>query len=177
MARRSDPVPALGFPDIRESLSRASKGGVLEAGELRDCAIVLTMMAELEYYAESHKDETQRLAQLLAPLRTTKALQGVLRAIEGAIQADGAMKETASPELRRLTHHAQGLKQEMRDHLERILHSRRYEEVLQESYFAQREGRYVIPVKADMRGEFLASFTMYLRAEPPCFWSHGSWLS
>ncbi|MBL8073317.1 MAG: endonuclease MutS2 [Nitrospira sp.] len=148
----SDPVPALGFPDIRESLSRASKGGVLEAGELRDCAIVLTMMAELEYYAESHRDETQRLAQVLAPLHTTKALQGVLRAIEGTIQADGAMKETASPELRRLTHHAQGLKQEMRDHLERILHSRRYEEVLQESYFAQREGRYVIPVKADMRG-------------------------
>ncbi|MBH0207508.1 MAG: hypothetical protein HP495_03075 [Nitrospira sp.] len=148
----SDPVPALGFPDIRDSLSRASKGGVLEAGELRDCAVVLAMMAELERYAESHKGETHRLAQVLEPLRTTKVLQGVLRAIEEAIQPDGAMKETASAELRRMTHHAQGLKQDMRDHLERILHSRRYEEVLQETYFAQREGRYVIPVKADMRG-------------------------
>ena len=148
----SDPIPSLGFPDIREPLSRASKGGVLEAGELRDCAIVLTLMAELERYAESHKGETQRLAQVLEPLRATKVLQGVLRAIEAAIQPDGAMKETASPELRRLTHHAQGLKQEMRDHLDQILHARRYEEVLQESYFAQREGRYVVPVKADMRG-------------------------
>ena len=62
------------------------------------------------------------------------------------------MKDTASPELRRLTHQAQGLKQEMRQHLDQILHSRRYEDVLQESYFAQREGRYVVPVKADMRG-------------------------
>lgn len=148
----SDPVPALGFPDIREALSRASKGGILEAGELRDCAIVLAMMAELERYAESHKSETLRLRQVLEPLRATKALHGVLRAIEGAIHPDGAVKETASAELRRVTHHAQGLKQEMRDHLERILHSRRYEEVLQESYFAQREGRYVLPVKADMRG-------------------------
>jgi DNA mismatch repair protein MutS2 len=148
----SDPVPALGFPDIREALSRASKGGVLEAGELRDCAIVLAMIAELERYAESHKGEAQRLAQVLEPLHATQALRGVLRAIEAAIQPDGAMKETASPELRRVTHHAQGLKQDMRDHLERILHSRRYEEVLQESYFAQREGRYVVPVKADMRG-------------------------
>jgi DNA mismatch repair protein MutS2 len=148
----SDPVPALGFPDIRESLSRASKGGVLEASELRDCAVVLAMMAELERYAESHKSEAQRLAQVLEPLRATKVLQGVLRTIEAAIQPDGTMKETASPELRRLTHQAQGLKQEMRDHLDRILHSRRYEEVLQESYFAQREGRYVLPVKADMRG-------------------------
>ena len=148
----SDPVPALGFPDIRESLSRASKGGVLEASELRDCAVVLAMMAELERYAEFHKSEAQRLAQVLEPLRATKVLQGVLRTIEAAIQPDGTMKETASPELRRLTHQAQGLKQEMRDYLERIFHSRRYEEVLQESYFAQREGRYVLPVKADMRG-------------------------
>jgi DNA mismatch repair protein MutS2 len=94
----SDPVPALGFPDICEPLSRASKGGVLDAGELRDCAVVLTIMAELERYAEFHKSETQRLAQVLEPLRATRALQGVLRAIEGAIQSDGAMKETASAE-------------------------------------------------------------------------------
>lgn len=148
----SDPVPALGFPDICEPLGRASKGGVLEAIELRDCAIVLTMMTELERYAESRKGVAQQLAQVLEPLRATRVLQGLLRTIEGAIQPDGSMKETASPELRRVTHHAQCLKQEMREHLERILHSRRYEEVLQESYFAQREGRYVIPVKADMRG-------------------------
>jgi DNA mismatch repair protein MutS2 len=40
----------------------------------------------------------------------------------------------------------------MRQQLEQILHSKRYEDVLQESYFAQREGRYVVPVKTDMRG-------------------------
>ena len=68
------------------------------------------------------------------------------------IQSDGSIKDTASPELRRLTHHAQGLKQEMREQLDQILHSPRYEDVLQESYFAQREGRYVVPVKTDMRG-------------------------
>ena len=40
----------------------------------------------------------------------------------------------------------------MRHRLEQILHSRRYEEVLQERYFAQREGRYVVPIKAEMQG-------------------------
>ena len=148
----SDPVPALAFPDIREQLTRAMKGGVLEAGELRDCAMVLTVMAEMERYASSHTSEMPVLSQVLEPLRTTKSLTGVLRAIEGAIQPDGAMKETASMDLRRLTHQAQELKSEMRERLEHILHSRRYEEILQESYFAQREGRYVVPVKADMRG-------------------------
>ncbi|MBX3300934.1 MAG: endonuclease MutS2 [Nitrospira sp.] len=148
----SDPVPTLGFPDIREQLTRSRKGGVLESGELRDCAIVLALMAEMERYAELHKAETRALARILEPLHAATSLRTVLRAIEGAIQSDGSMKDTASPELRRLTHQAQELKQEMRQTLEQILHSRRYEEVLQESYFAQREGRYVVPVKADMRG-------------------------
>jgi len=148
----SHPMPALAFPDIREQLTRSRKGGTLEAVELRDCAVVLALMAEVERYAESHTAETQALARVLAPLHDTKSLCGILRAIERAIQSDGSMKDTASPELRRLTHQAQGLKQEMRQHLEQILHSKRYEDILQESYFAQREGRYVVPVKTDMRG-------------------------
>ncbi len=148
----SDPMPALTFPDIREQLIRSGKGGALEAVELRDCAVVLALMADVERYAESHQGKLQALAQVLEPLHVTITLKGILRAIEGAIQSDGSMKDTASPELRRLTHQAQGLKQEMRQQLEQLLHSKRYEDVLQESYFAQREGRYVVPVKADMRG-------------------------
>lgn len=150
----SNPMPALTFPDIREQLTRSRKGGMLEAGELRDCGVVLTLIAEIARYAESYKDATSALARVLARLHEAKSLRGILRAIEDAIQSDGSMKDTASPELRRLTHHAQGLKQEMRQHLEQILHAKRYEDVLQESYFAQREGRYVVPVKADMRGRF-----------------------
>lgn len=151
----NDPLPTLVFPDIREQLTRSEKGGVLEPGELRDCSIVLTLMSEVEHYAESRKAETQTLARVVKPLHVSTGLRVVLRAIEGAIQLDGSIKDTASPELRRLTHQAQGLKQEMRQHLEQILHSKRYEDVLQESYFAQREGRYVVPVKADMRGRIL----------------------
>ena len=148
----SEPVPALAFPDIRDLLIRASKGGVLEAHELRDCAIVLSLMEEVEQYVARHLVEAQALAQVLEPLHFVKGLRAIKLAIDAAIQPDGSIRESATPELRRLTHHAQDLKQEMRLHLDQILHSRRYEEILQESYFAQREGRYVVPVKADMRG-------------------------
>jgi DNA mismatch repair protein MutS2 len=41
----------------------------------------------------------------------------------------------------------------MRQRLETILASKRYAEVLQERYFAQREGRYVVPIKDEMRGK------------------------
>ena len=148
----SDPLPAFGFPDVREQLLRARKGGVLEAAELRDCGLVLTLLSDVERYGVVHQDEIRALGRIFESLHLTQGFRGVLRAIDAAIQADGSLNERASPELRRLTHHAQGLKQEMRQQLEQLLQSRRYQDVLQESYFAQREGRYVVPVKTDMRG-------------------------
>ena len=36
-------MPTLSFPDVRETLARASKGAVLETHELRDHAIVLSL--------------------------------------------------------------------------------------------------------------------------------------
>ncbi|MCC6139252.1 MAG: endonuclease MutS2 [Nitrospira sp.] len=152
LSEGGDPAPVLAFPDTRELVERASKGGVLEALELRDCGLVLTRMAEVARFCARHAQEAPAVAALADSLRSTGELQAITRALDAAIQPDGAIKESATPELRRLTHAAQELKQRMREQLERILHSSRYEEVLQESYFAQREGRYVLPVKTDMRG-------------------------
>lgn len=147
-----EPFPPLSFPDIRDCLTRAGKGGELEAHELRDCGIVLALMEDLDRYMLRQQAHMPALARVVAPLRSTRSLRGLKLAIEVAIQPDGSIRESATPELRRLTHRAQDLKQEMRQHLEQILHSPRYADVLQEHYFAQREGRYVLPVKADMRG-------------------------
>lgn len=152
LSEGSDPVPVLSFPDARELVERAGKGGVLEALELRDCGLVLTRMDEVARFCARHAHEAPTVVAMADGLQSTRELQAVVRALDAAIQPDGAIKESATPELRRLTHAAQELKQRMREHLDRILHSSRYEEVLQESYFAQREGRYVLPVKADMRG-------------------------
>jgi DNA mismatch repair protein MutS2 len=148
----SDPVPAMSFPDIGDLLVRAGKGGVLEAQELRDCGVALGLMDELSRYLARHRLEIRALARIAEPLQSVRELRPLRHAIEGAIQPDGSIKESATPDLRRLTHHAQELKQDMRRHLDQILHSQRYADVLQEFYFAQREGRYVVPVKAEMRG-------------------------
>ncbi|HEX7765318.1 MAG TPA: hypothetical protein VF443_01295, partial [Nitrospira sp.] len=152
LSEGSDPPPVLSFPDARELVERAGKGGVLEALELRDCGLVLTRMEEVARYCARHAHEAPMVVAMAEGLQSTRELQAITGALDAAIQPDGAIKESATPELRRLTHAAQELKQRMREQLDRILHSSRYEEVLQESYFAQREGRYVLPVKADMRG-------------------------
>jgi DNA mismatch repair protein MutS2 len=148
----SEPFPVLVFQDIEEFTMRAAKGGVLETQELHAVGVVLALMEDVAAYMGRHQQKAPTLGILADSLPVVNDLLALRAAIETAIQPDGSVKESATPELRRLTHHAQGLKQEMRHRLDQMLHSRRYEDVVQESYFAEREGRYVLPVKADMRG-------------------------
>lgn len=145
-------LPILAFPDVRDPLARAKKGAVLEVHELRDCAIVLELLEENGRFVGRHQHDAPTLVSVANPLLSVGELRPVKIAVNAAIHPDGSIKESATPELRRVTHQAQGLKQQMRHQLEQILHSHRYEEIIQEQYFVQREGRYVIPVKADMRG-------------------------
>lgn len=148
----TDPVPTLSFPDIREPLARASKGAALEAHELRDHALALALWDEAQRYLGRHVQDAPTIAAAAEVLRSGRELKGISHALDVAIHPDGSIKESATPELRRLTHHANDLKQQIRHQLDQILHSRRYAELLQEQYFAQREGRYVVPIKIEMRG-------------------------
>ena len=148
----TDAMPTLSFPDVREALARAGKGAVLETHELHDHAVVLSLWEEVQRYIGRHALETPVLASAMDALRSGSDLRGIRQALDTSIQPDGSIKESATPELRRLTHHANELKQQIRHRLDQILHSRHYAELLQEQYFAEREGRYVVPIKIEMQG-------------------------
>lgn len=148
----ADPMPTLSFPDVREALARAGKGAVLETHELRDHAVVLSLWEEVQRYLSRHMLEAPAVAAAAHALRSGSELRGIRQTLDASIQPDGSINESATPELRRLTHHANDLKQQIRHQLDQILHSRRYAELLQEQYFAQREGRYVVPIKIEMQG-------------------------
>ncbi|MGH7183794.1 MAG: endonuclease MutS2 [Nitrospiraceae bacterium] len=147
-----DALPTFAFPDIRDPLARAWKGASLEVHELRDCAVVLELLEESGRFVERHRHDAPALVSVTHSLRSVEELRTVKAALDAAIHPDGSIKESATPELRLSTRQAQSLKQQMRHDVDQILHARRYEEILQEKYFTQREGRYVIPVKADMKG-------------------------
>ena len=147
-----DPFPVLRFPDVAEWLGRVAKGACLEAHELRDIALVLVLVDDVQRYLLRHQADAPAVGALAVQLGPVEEYRGLSRALQAAIDPGGSMRESASPELHRLMQRANDLKQQMRHRLDQILHSRRYEEVLQEHYFAQREGRYVVPIKAEMQG-------------------------
>jgi DNA mismatch repair protein MutS2 len=152
----TEPFPGLNFPDLREVLGRVAKGAMMEAQELRDLSIVLGLAAEVHRYLDRRRQSAPALWAIgvsLESLRSSQPAGHLKWRIDGCIDPQGNIRESATPDLRRLMHHAQALKQSMRRRLESILASRRYADVLQEQYFAQREGRYVVPIKAEMRGK------------------------
>ncbi len=148
-----DPFPALSFPDVREAVDRAFKGAPLETHELRDVSTGLGLGADVIRYLGRHRDATPALSSVALPLEAFFDLHQLKVSIDRSVDAEGNIRESATPELRHLTHHAASLKQQMRHRLDTILASKRYAEVLQEHYFAQREGRYVVPIKDEMRGK------------------------
>ena len=148
-----DPFPSLSCPDLRAVFGRVSKGALLEAHDLRDVSAVLGLTFDVVRYLGRRRESAPALWEAAAPLSELAHLHHLKERIDRCVDAEGNIKESATPELRRLSHHVQDLKQQMRRRLESILASSRYADVLQESYFAQREGRYVVPLKADMRSK------------------------
>jgi DNA mismatch repair protein MutS2 len=151
LSEGEDLLPATSFPDIRDLLGRAVKGAVLDAVDLRACSTAIGVGRALVRYVERRQGQAPALWAAAQPMAGLAALRPLHEAIDRAVDEEGHIRETATEELRRLSHHAQGLKQQIRRRLDAILASARYAEVLQEQYVAIREGRYVVPVKAEMR--------------------------
>ncbi len=151
LAECGDPFPSLSFPDFRNSLDRVTKGAALDAHELHNLSVVLGLTVEVSTFLERRRDESPALGAVAAPLEHRPGVHHLKVGIDRAVDAEGNVRESATPDLRRLSRHAHDLKQQMRHRLEGMLGSRRYADILQEHYFAQREGRYVLPVKAELR--------------------------
>jgi len=112
----------------------------------------LELIVDVQRYLLRHQADAPTISVMADQLGPVVEYRRLSVALNNAIDPDGSIRESASPELHRLVQRANDFKQQMRHRLDQILHSRRYEEVLQERYFAQREGRYVVPIKAEMQG-------------------------
>ena len=144
------PLSPLNFPDIRPILGRAAKGGVLDGLDLRDISLVLSLSHSTKRWLESHRED--------CPTVSTKAVQleelpWVRQTIDHCVDPQGHLRESASPVLQELTQKRHNLRQVMRRRLEHLVSSHEFEERLQGQYFAERENRYVIPVKAERQHE------------------------
>ena len=135
-----------GIKPVGESLYRADRGGALNTRELLDIAGVLRCARRVrEYFSEG---EPTAIDHFFYALRGNHYLE---ERITTAILDEDEIADNASPELADIRRHKRNAAAKGRQILQKIISSQSYSKVLQETIITQRDGRFVVPVKAEFR--------------------------
>ncbi len=142
----SVPFPAVQFEDSSQALEKVEKGGVLDLKTLRNLSVLIHVAGNARRALVANQRTIPTLFSYYASLPD---LSGLRRIIDGCVSEEGEILGHASPTLQDALRVAQELKQRIRHRVERMVSSPHYRELLQEPYYAQRENRYVLPIKAE----------------------------
>jgi DNA mismatch repair protein MutS2 len=139
-----EPIPARALPDMGRTLPRIAKGGVASGEELRDIVLLLGATDELRAYAERQRGARERLADALS---SDPELARLGELLGDAIERDGSVADSASPKLRDARRRVGEVRRELGTRLSQLM--RRYEDVLRDQFWTERDGRFVLPVRSD----------------------------
>ena len=139
-----------GAHDVRPHAEKAALHGVLEPAELLEIHSTLVAVRTL-------RGNIGRLAQqypLLADLtRRMYDPARLVNEIVRCISPRGEIADTASPALAAVRREARIVHDRLQGRLQEILTNAVARGVAQEALITERDGRYVIPIKADFRGQ------------------------
>ena len=136
--------------DVTEALLRAERGGALTLSELLSVAHVLAVMRELRDYRGGERNLPSALDGYFEVLYENRELERTL--IENIISPDD-LADTASDELYALRRKIIRLGEGIRDRLEMMIRSPEYVKYLQEPIVTVRDGRFVLPVRAEFKAQ------------------------
>ncbi len=137
-----------GIKPVAESLYRADRGGALNTRELLDIAGVLRCARRVQDYHNGASGERTAIDHLFRSLRGNHHLE---ERITSAILDEDEIADNASSELADIRRHKRNAAAKGRSILQKIVSSQSYSKVLQEAIITQRDGRFVVPVKAEFR--------------------------
>jgi DNA mismatch repair protein MutS2 len=144
LSEADEPLPLDGIREVRRSLDRVERSGALEGPALRDIATTLGAARSLRKFLSRRKD---RVPALYAACATDPTLDDLIDELERAIEPDGTLHDSASPDLGRLRGEVAALRARIVARLEAML--LKHADVIQDRFTTLREGRYVIPMRTD----------------------------
>jgi DNA mismatch repair protein MutS2 len=136
-----------GAHDIGPAVARAARGGRLDPGQFVAIAQTIDAAARLRDALEDDRRPLMReLARSLHPLAALRST------LERSFDPAGEVLDTASARLGGLRRAARIAYERLRARLDHLVHSSEAASALQEPIVTLRNGRYVVPVRADARG-------------------------
>ncbi|WP_368234552.1 endonuclease MutS2 [Anaerotruncus rubiinfantis] len=144
-------TPSIGsVENCGAALKRAQVGARLSPRELLDVARVLRAIETIERWHDQLEGEPTSLEGLLS---SVIALPTLYRGITTAILSEEEISDRASPELADIRRKIRQAGAKAREVLDKMVRSATYQKYLQENIITQRDGRFVVPVKIEYRGE------------------------
>lgn len=144
-------APSFGsLKNVTGACARAQNGAQLAPSELLAAANVLKLTERLKKFLDEHLDENDALSEDRYSLVPNNYLADkILSSFVGEDEvADGA-----SPALREIRRKQAQARNKIKSSLDSLVRSQQTQKYLQENIVTQRNGRYVIPVKAEYRSE------------------------
>ena len=153
LIRYGDVTSETALPDIRPIIRRLEKEGYLNLNELRHLMRVLSLGGRLlRHFTRALKSEPQ--LDLLNELLDDSVIPDeVLAHLSDYIDADGSIKDSASPVLLSLRHKLRHQRQALTQKIQHYLHDPDYSSALQSTTVTEREGRTVLPVKVEYKSK------------------------
>ncbi len=149
----SHPMTIGGARDIRPHVDLAARGGVLEPETLLEIKDTLAACRDLKKAILRMEDEYPLLSRLAARLPDT---YGIVTAISHAISERGDVLDAASPDLASIRAELRTAHERLISRLQKIITNPKIVPMLQEAIITQRDGRYVIPLRAEFKGQIKA---------------------
>lgn len=143
-----DPVPIRGIRDIRSAVERGGvEGAILQPEDFLHLKDTLSAARRLRNYLVKRKEKAPWLAALAEPISLHPDLED---AIDRTLDQNGAIRDSASPELAKIRRGILRARERLGQHMESILKGLP-SEVIQDRIVTLREGRFVIPVRESQR--------------------------
>ena len=139
-----------GVKPVAEALDRADRGGALNTRELLTIADLLTAARRAKEYFNDEAAEKTAIDHLFLSLHGNRFLE---EKIKRCITDEDTIADAASPELADIRRHMRAAQAKSRQILQKIISSPTYGKILQETIITQRDGRFVVPVKAEHKGD------------------------
>ena len=143
-------MPSFGsVKDVSEACERAVKGAMLSTRELLDVAKILRASRVLVDYLQNNKPFDTSLDEIFSRLLPNRFLED---RITRSILSEDMIADEASRDLAEIRRKIRDANSRIKETLQRYI-SGSYSKILQENIVTMRNGRYVIPVKAECKNE------------------------
>ena len=138
-----------GARDVREPVDLALHGGVLAPVELLDIKSTLVAARTLARTFERLNEQFPRLCEIANQMPPPL---GLIDAITRAISDRGEILDSASDKLSHIRRDMRIAHDRLMSKLQRMISDPKNAALLQEALITQRDGRYVIPLRAEFKG-------------------------